>query len=223
MYMKKKTIIIIVLFAVLYIAFIIFMRRVNSNEAEKYKGLLGKKRKYSVEVDYEKLVAENEDYILEMYKDAQLAIDLNMFKQGKEYQFGKIMWNTSVEQVASNVPYSLLEDSDKTQSPAGYTYYISEEEHNLYSQKAGATYEFYEDQLKQVQINFDSIEKKKRAKSVFDTVIKNLCEICGQETEKTEDDTTGYICYQWSAEDTILQVELADSCVVITVRLKEKP
>ncbi len=189
--MKKKTIIIIVLFVLLYIAFIIFMRRVNSDEAEEYKGLMGKRRKYSVEVDYEKLVEENADYILEMYKDAQLAIDLEMFKQGKEYQFGKIMWNTSVEQVASNVPYSLLEASDKTQSSAGYTYYISEEEHNLYSQKASATYEFYEDQLKQVQLNFDSIEKKKRAKSVFDTVIENLCEICGQETEKTKDDTRG--------------------------------
>ena len=221
--MKKKTIIIIVLFVLLYIAFIIFMRRVNSDEAEEYKGLMGKKRKYSVEVDYEKLVEENKDYILEMYKDAQLAVDLKMFKQGKEYLFGKIMWNTSVEQVASNVPYSLLEAPDRTQSSTGYTYYISEEEHNLYGQKAAATYEFYEDQLKQVQINFDSIEKKKRAKSVFDTIIENLCEICGQETEKTKDDARGYICYQWNAEDTILQVEWDDSCVVITVRLKEKP
>ena len=220
---KKKTIIIIVLFVILYIGFIIFMRRVNSNEGAEYKGLLGKKRRYSVEVDYEQLVKENEDYILEMFRESQLAIDLETFKQGKEYSFNKIMWNTSFDQVKENVPYSLLEDSERMQSQAGYAYYISEEKHNLYDQSAGATYVFYEDQLKQVQLNFDTIKKKKKAKSVFDTAIKNLIEICGQETVKTEDDTAGHICYQWDAPNTILRVEVVNTNVIITVGLKEMP
>lgn len=220
---KKKTIIIIVLFVLLYVGFIIFMRKVNSNEGAEYKGLLGKKRTYSVEIDYEMLVKENEDYILEMFRESQLAIDLEAFKQGKEYSFDKIIWNTSLEDVKGNAPYSLVEDSDRIPSITGYTYYISEDKHTLYDQYAVATYVFYDDQLKQVQLNFDSIEKEKRAKNVFDTAVKNLIEICGQETVKTEDDTVGQASYQWDAKNTILRVELVNTNVIITVGLKVMP
>ena len=168
-----------------------------------------------------KEIFKGHEHLLDSPDDLDLTIDLKKFKDGNEYRYEKLLWNITFGQVQDALPYSLLEDTARTQAPEGYAYYISEYKHNLYGQTAAATFEFYEDQLKMVQLNFAPEGKKKKVEAFFEGVVETLIDICGKESVKTEDDATGHVGYQWKGENTMLQVDMVDSCVVISVGLSE--
>jgi len=213
MYMKTKTKILIVVFVVLYIAFIFFMREVNKNESEEYKGLLGKPRRYSVEVDYAEMIKGNEHLL-----DTFLKLDLQMLKQGDEYHFDDMFWNISPIQVKKLVPYTLLDVSEGMQLGVGYSYYASGQMYDFDGEKVTAFYEFYEDQLKKVQL---VILSPKKPDDLFENIVQSLSDICGQEGTIEESDITGLARYQWNAESTTLQVEKTASGITISVGLAE--
>ena len=52
-------------------------------------------------------------------------------------------------------------------------------------------------------------------------MIKKLRDVCGEENLKTEDEITGYEAYQWSGDNSMLQVEKIDSHVIISVGIRE--
>ena len=219
--MKTRTkILIVLLFVVLYTALIIVVMRAENKDGEipdEYKGLFGVRRKYSVEVDYDKVINEYRYLFDTTNKD--LTIDLKQFKQGEEYLFDDMFWNITLEQVENIVPYSLIEDPSRIHLPEGYAYYVSEDKHELYDQTAAATYEFYEDQLKMVQLTFSP--KEKDAQKFFDNIIETLTEIYGQESERVVNDTNVSVGYRWNGENTMLQVDRIDSRVILSVGLAE--
>lgn len=214
----RSKILIVLLFVVLYIALIIVVARAEKNDSEipdKYKGLFGERRKYSVEVDYDKVINEYRDLFDTTDKD--LTVDLKKFKRSEEYYFGDLFWNITLEQVADIVPYSLLEDPSRIHLPKSYAYYVSEEKHELYGHTAIATYEFYADQLKMVQLTFQT--KEKGTEKLFDDIIETLAAIYGVQNEKTENDSGGAVGYKWNGKSTILQVDRMDSRVILSVGL----
>ena len=188
--------------------------------------------KYTVSEEEKQLITEHVAEVKEIFKghehlldspdDLDLTIDLKMFKDGKEYRFEKLLWNITYEQVQNAMPYSLLEDTARTQLPEDYAYYVSEYKHDLYGQTAIVTFEFYEDQLKSVQLTFSPEGKKKKVEALFESISEAFIDICGQESVKTEDDATGHVGYQWQGENTLLQVDMIESRVIISVGVNER-
>lgn len=219
--MKTRTkILIVLLFVVLYTALIIVVMRAESRDGEipdEHKGLFGLRRKYSVEVDYDKVINDYK-YLFDTTSE-DLTIDLKLFKQGEEYYFGDMFWDITLEQVEKIVPYSLIKDPSRIHLPEGYAYYVSEDKHELYGQTAAATYEFYEGQLKMVQLSF--LTEGKKTKKFFDNIIETLTGVYGQENEKTEKDSGVTVGYKWNGKSTMLQVDKMDSSVIISVGLVE--
>ena len=85
--MKTRTkILIVVLFVVVYTALIIVVMREERKDGEipdEYKDLFGLRRKYYIEVDYDKVISENE-HLFDM-KSKELAVDLKKFKREEEF------------------------------------------------------------------------------------------------------------------------------------------
>ena len=160
---------------------------------------------------------ENKKVKYELEDDAELKIDLKMFKSGDEFRFDDMFWDITVEQVKNLVPYSLLEEPDKPQSFEDYTYYVSEDNYNLYGQTATATFKFLEDQLKEVELDFSSAKKPK---ALYDSIVEALVDICGDEGELFQNETTGLAGCKWEVGNTMLQVNTDGSQVVISVELK---
>ena len=75
--------------------------------------------------------------------------------------------------------------------------------------------------MKMVQLTFAPEGKKKKVEALFESIVETLIDICGQESVKTEDDATGHVGYQWKGDNTMLQVDMIDSRVVISVGLIE--
>ncbi len=69
----------------------------------------------------------------------------------------------------------------------------SEDKHDLYDQTATATFEFYEDQLKMVQLDFDSAKKPK---VLYKSIVKALIDIYGEESEQFENENIDVIGYK---------------------------
>lgn len=160
-------------------------------------------------------------HLLDSGDDVDVSIDLNMFKLGDEYHFGDLFWNITFEQVENGLEDFLLEDPDRTPTSDGYVYYVSRSKYDLYGKKATAVFGFYDDQLKSVQLNFTSDEKKKKVEKFFDSTVETLVDIHGRESIMTEDDTTGQVAYQWKTDNTMLEVYMVDSCVSISVGIIE--
>ena len=161
------------------------------------------------------------EFLLEPDDDLDLSIDLKKLRDGKEYRYEQLLWNISLEKVQNVLPYSLVKDTTKTLVQDGYSYYISEYKHPLYNQTAAVTFAFYEDQLKVVSLDFVPEGKVRTIEKWYKGVIKKLCDVCGEEKVKTEDETTGYEGYQWSGDNSMLQVERIDSHVIISVGIRE--
>ena len=168
-------------------------------------------------VESVKEIFKGNEHLLDSADDADLAIDLKMFKQGEEYRFGDMFWNITFEQVSNIVPYSLLEDPDRMQTSEGYTYYVSEDKYTLYGQMATASFEFEEDHLKAVSLTF---EPAKKTEALYDSVVEALTDICGKDSEQFKNKATGYDGYKWESGNTMLQVSTDGIHVVITVGLR---
>ena len=168
-------------------------------------------------VESVKDIFKGNEHLLEAVDDAELKIDLKMFKSGDEFRFDDMFWDITVEQVKNLVPYSLLEEPDKPQSFEDYTYYVSEDNYNLYGQTATATFKFLEDQLKEVELDFSSAKKPK---ALYDSIVEALVDICGDEGELFQNETTGLAGCKWEVGNTMLQVNTDGSQVVISVELK---
>ena len=149
-------------------------------------------------------------------------LDLKMFKQGEEYHFADLFWNITFEQVEKGLEDYLLEDPGITPASDGYMYYFSRRKYVLYDQPATTTFEFYDDQLKRVQLAFTPGEKPRKVKSFLKKTANKLIDIYGKEYVKEENDTIDYVSYLWNGEETMLQIELIDSGVVISLGVKEE-
>ena len=169
-----------------------------------------------------KEIFKGHEYLLESSEELDLTIDLKKIKDGKEYRFEKLLWDISFEKVQDALPYSLLEDTSKTQTQDGYSYYISEYKHTLYRQTAVVSFEFYEDKLKMVKFTFAPEGKKRKVETFFEGIVDTLVDVCGHESVKVEDDTDGYVGYQWNGDNTVLQVNMVDAYVIISVGILEK-
>ena len=161
-------------------------------------------------------------HLLESGDDEDVLLDLKMFKQGEEYHFADLFWNITFEQVEKGLEDYLLEDPGITPASDGYMYYFSRRKYVLYDQPATTTFEFYDDQLKRVQLAFTPDEKPKKVKSFFKKTANKLIDIYGKEYVKEENDTIDYVSYLWNGEETMLQIELIDSGVVISLGVKEE-
>ena len=213
MYMKKKTKIIIVLCVLLYLALILVTKSAERRRQEEIERL------YASGTDTRQEYINRMNEIIEANKHLlDHPMELNMFKQGEEYQFGEIPWNTTLEQVEKRVGYSLLDGSSGIQVPSGYVNYVSCDRYKLYGQFAFAHFAFSEDQLKMVQLDFST---SKKPKALFDSAVELLIDICGEESECIKDKTTGAVIYVWQAPTTILQISIDDSGVIIKVGLEE--
>ena len=189
------------------------------NDVEEINDSLSDEEKQLISEHVAKVkeIFKGHEYLLDSPEELELTIDLKNFKDGKEYRFEQLLWNISFDQVQNALPYSLLEYTDGAQVSEGYTYYVAEYKHDLYGQTAAVTFEFYEDQLKMVQITFSPEGKKKKVENFFEGIVETLTDNCGQESVKEEDDTAGYVSYLWLGENSMLQVERVDSRVTIIV------
>ena len=219
--MRTRTkILIVLLFLVVYAVLIIVVIKAENKDGEisdEYKGLFGLRRRYSIEVDYDEVI--NEYKHLFNTKNEDISVDLRKLKQGEEYYFAEMFWNITLEQVKGIVPYDLIEDTSAIHLPEGFAYYVSEDKHELFGQTATATYEFYKDQLKMVQITFATDEKM--LKKLFDSIVETFTEVYGQESKREGNDTNVPIKFIWSGKSTMLQVDMIASRVIITVGLVE--
>lgn len=166
-------------------------------------------------------IFDKNKHLLDSGENTDVSIDLKKFKQGDEYHFDDLFWNITFEQVENGLEVFLLEDPNKTLTSDGYTYYDSNSKYVLYGKEATATFGFYDDQLKSVQLNFTPGEKQKRVQAFFESIVETLVDIYGKESAKTEDNTAGQVAYQWKADDTMLEVRMANSYVNIWVGMIE--
>ena len=213
MYMKKKTKIIIVLCVLLYLALILVTKSAERRRQEEIERL------YASGTDTRQEYINRMNEIIEANKHLlDHPMELNMFKQGEEYQFGEIPWNVPFEQVEKRVEYSLLDASVESPISSGYTNYVSKDRYKLYGQFAFAYYSFSEEQLKMVQLDFST---SKKPKALFDSAVELLIDICGEESECIKDQTTGAVTYIWQAPTSMLQISYDDAGVIIKVGLVE--
>lgn len=213
MYMQKKTKIIIVLCVLAYLALIFVTKTAERRRQEEIEQL------YAQGSDTRQEYINNINEIIEANKHLlDHPMELNMFLQEDEYQFGEMPWNISFEQVEKRVPYSLLENSSGIKVPEGYDNYVSKDRYKLYGQFAFANFSFFEDQLKMVQLDFAT---SKKPKALFDSAVELLIDICGEESERIENEATGAIEYKWQTETTILKISYYDYRVVMSVGLTE--
>lgn len=169
-------------------------------------------------IEKNKDLFENKEHLFGTEDDVDLTIDLKMFKQGEEFRFYEMFWDITAEQVENILSYSLLEKTSVAHMSRDYTYYISEEKHHLYGETANAIFAFAEEQLKYVQMDFDSAKKPK---ALFASIVEALIDIYGEEYKEFEQDATSNSGYKWEAKNTVLQISTDGSCVTISVGITD--
>jgi hypothetical protein len=133
-----------------------------------------------------------------------MELELTDFKHKEEYQFCKIPWGSSLEEVKTMMTYSLLEDPGRPPTSDGKAFYISLEDYMLKGKSATAVYEFNNDKLVGVQLVFSSAEN---AVELFDPIITEITELFGMESEKFESEYTDDISYLWKTNNTLLEID----------------
>lgn len=144
-------------------------------------------------------------------------ISLKDLKTGDEYQYVKAMWNTSVQEVEKNLPFSMEKHPIVPEGNTG-KYYVPYRSENITVDglKATAKWEFYEDQLKMIQFNIETTRDEYREQ--FDREVERLTRQFGSESNKSETSrndellgNTETTVYRWDTENTSMQLSLMTS------------
>lgn len=131
---------------------------------------------------------------------------LTEFKQGQEYQFSKVPWKSSVEEVEDLLNCTCtLENVEK---PAGEDYFYYDFLDVAYivdGHEAKASVEFQSDELVYIDFafEFDDLEDPK---GFFEEIVSVLHDQYGNETKMNQNETTGNISYQWRTDTTQLAI-----------------
>ena len=135
-------------------------------------------------------------------------ISLKDLKTEGEYQYAKAMWNTSVQEVEKNLPFSMEKHPIVPEGNTG-KYYVPYRSENITVDglKATAKWEFYEDQLKYIQFALEIPEDG--CQEQFDKEVERLTRQFGSESEKKEYPETGTQAYLWETDHTRLMITLS--------------
>ncbi|MBE5868159.1 MAG: hypothetical protein E7293_04255 [Lachnospiraceae bacterium] len=141
------------------------------------------------------------------HKDSKdVILSLSSFQSDNEYQYDNIKWQSSVQEVQKNLPYSLERDTYRESGSDTIAYYKAKNKHILDGQSGAASFEFVKDQLKIVQLSFHLDDD---ADQWFEKQVTKLQELYGTEYVKSENSSEQLhlksIGYRWDKNNTSLQ------------------
>jgi hypothetical protein len=141
--------------------------------------------------------------VLILNREKKREIVLTDFKHGQEYQFGEVIWNSSVEEVEDLLDCT-LEDVTVHSPEKDYVFYdFSDVVYVLNGHEAKASVEFRADELVYIGFTFKELEN---LEDFAEEIIAISQDKYGPESKFNENDTTGFSSYRWRTEASQLAV-----------------
>lgn len=134
------------------------------------------------------------------------SFSLDELKNGDAFQYSKIEWGLSADEVTKLLPYDIEKDDSRGTAPDGYDFYKSKNQFTLDNQKGTASFEFQNGQLYIVKFDFTLDENYEKW---FNTQVEALTKLYGEgEKNESENDIFTSIGYKWEEENTVLNAIL---------------